>query len=435
MRTNSRRNHEQGIVILVVAVFLLFVVGAMAALAIDVVTFYTARSEAQLAADGAALAGARVLANSGLTSAADPLGAEALATTIATQVAANNQVGGRLLNPTEVVVTFNDGATTFTTDPHVTVRVQRTDLPTFFARIWGSKQVTVAAAATAETYNPSGAYALTGATIPVAPICVKPWLLPNIDPTSPNGAPTPIFDPDKGTISNPGLVGWASPNGALSIRLHARCTTPCGAGNLTTVKWQYYQGDETSFPHPTQALPACAPPLVTDFQKSIAGCVQTPIVCGTVNSQVNINTVDNANRDTDAAAAVDCLTHTSSNNGDTIAAALAPPVPFEFIAGADNPIPGLDGNDVMVSDSLVTVPVFDSRPWSSGTDVTSPVTVIGFVQLFLNPTGAAVRTTGPNAYNIGTKIINIAGCGTLASGQPILGNGASPVPVRLISPP
>ncbi len=48
--------------------FMLFVVGAMAALSIDVVTIYTARSEAQLAADSAALAAARVLANSGATS-------------------------------------------------------------------------------------------------------------------------------------------------------------------------------------------------------------------------------------------------------------------------------------------------------------------------------------------------------------------------------
>ncbi|HLM79633.1 MAG TPA: pilus assembly protein TadG-related protein [Terriglobales bacterium] len=44
---------------------MLFVIGAMAALSIDEVTLYTARSEAQLAADAAALAGARVLANSG----------------------------------------------------------------------------------------------------------------------------------------------------------------------------------------------------------------------------------------------------------------------------------------------------------------------------------------------------------------------------------
>jgi hypothetical protein len=32
-------------------------------------------------------------------------------------------------------------------------------------------------------------------------------------------------------------------------------------------------------------------------------------------------------------------------------------------------------------------------------------------------------------------IINMAGCGTGSAAQPILGNGASPVAVRLISPP
>jgi uncharacterized membrane protein len=68
MHLRRERNTEQGVIITLVAVFMLFVIGAMAALAIDVVTLYTARSEAQLAADAAALAGARVLANSGATS-------------------------------------------------------------------------------------------------------------------------------------------------------------------------------------------------------------------------------------------------------------------------------------------------------------------------------------------------------------------------------
>ena len=75
LRRGSRHNREQGIVIALVAAFMLVVIGAMMALSIDVVTFYTARSEAQLAADAAALAGARVLANSGITS--DPGGASA----------------------------------------------------------------------------------------------------------------------------------------------------------------------------------------------------------------------------------------------------------------------------------------------------------------------------------------------------------------------
>ena len=40
---------------------------AMAALAIDVVTLYVARTEVQRAADAAALAGAKALADSGVT--------------------------------------------------------------------------------------------------------------------------------------------------------------------------------------------------------------------------------------------------------------------------------------------------------------------------------------------------------------------------------
>ena len=64
----SGRKNEQGLIITLVAIFMLGVIGAMAALAIDITTLYTARSEAQLAADSAALAAARVLANSGMTS-------------------------------------------------------------------------------------------------------------------------------------------------------------------------------------------------------------------------------------------------------------------------------------------------------------------------------------------------------------------------------
>src|SRR5208337_326324 len=166
---------------------MLFVVGGMAALSIDAVTIYTARSEAQLAADGAALAAARMLANSGMTSNAAGLtaAAETLASAVALQVAQNSLVGGRYLveKNGEITVSFAGGTPT---NPKVTVRTQRTDLPTFFARIWGSTQITVAASATAEAYNPSGAVLSLGTGAPpVAPICVKPWLLPNIDPTNP----------------------------------------------------------------------------------------------------------------------------------------------------------------------------------------------------------------------------------------------------------
>jgi hypothetical protein len=90
----------------------------------------------------------------------------------------------------------------------------------------------------------------------------------------------------------------------------------------------------------------------------------------------------------------------------------------------------------MVSDSLVTIPVINNPP---GTPANPSVTVIGFLQVFLNPSASSTMPyapAGPASTNeISATIINMAGCGTGATGQPILGNGASPVAVRLISPP
>jgi Flp pilus assembly protein TadG len=432
-RKISERKNEQGVIITLVAVFALFVIGAMAALSIDVVTLYTARSEAQLAADGAALAGARALANSGLTSTtADggSAGAEALATTIAQQVATGNSVGGRPLKTTEVNVTFNDGSSTFGTDPHVTVTVQRTDLPTFFARVWGITKVAVAASATAEAYNPSGASLLNGTATPVAPLCVKPWLLPNMDP-SPGG--TTIFDKTSGAITDQNLLGWQSPSPPnFATRLSTVCPGGCSGALPAPVSWKYYPGDPlTSFPPPTVALPTCSQiPMPTPYQYSVAGCIQTPIACN--NPTVNIDTAAYPTRDSETVDAVNCLTHSApGNGGDKVDPNYGPPTsPFEFLAGANNPIAA--GNDVMVSDSLVTVPVFDS----SGGAV-NPVTIIGFVQLFMNPEGNVAPASGPNPWagTLKTTVVNMAGCGTAAAGQPILGNGPSPVAVRLISPP
>src|SRR5208282_272844 len=227
----SGRKNQQGVIITLVAVFMLFVIGAMAALSIDVVTLYTARSEAQLAADSAALAGARVLANSGATSDtsdASMPGAWTLAQAVALQVAEQNQVGGVNLTPSSQVTisTTLGGGTNANSNPTVTVTVQKTDLPTFFSRIWGRTQLTVSASATAEVYNPSNiAGAPTNAGPPVAPICVKPWLLSNMDPIS----GTAIFAKDAGAIMDPTLLGTS-----WSIQ-----TNP-NIGSLMPVAGQYF---------------------------------------------------------------------------------------------------------------------------------------------------------------------------------------------------
>jgi hypothetical protein len=428
-----RRNSEKGLIITLVAVFMLFVVGAMAALAIDVVTFYTARSEAQLAADGAALAGARVLANSGLTSTNNspgPGAAKARAITVAMLVATGNSVGGRPLKTTEVTVTFNDGSSTFATDPQVIVTVQRPDLPTFFARIWGRTKVAVGALAKAEAYNPSA-----GGGPPVAPLCLKPWLLPNIDPTG--STTNPIFSP-SGAIINPALVGQGWPNATNTNGLYALCAGDCSTGITGPSMGAFYPGAAADFPAPT-ALPACSAGF-NPYQLAVAGCVQQPISCGpisAINPGINIDTIAYANntgsRDSDTVQAAKCLTHYNApGDADSIdsLAVPGPPYlpPFQFLGGNLNPVAGVVGQAVMVSDSLVTIPVIDTP--------TNPVTVIGFLQVFLNPVSTALPTAGPQgAFQLPVTIINLAGCGTSVTGQPIiLGNGASPVAVRLISP-
>jgi hypothetical protein len=433
-----RDNNDRGVIITLVAVFMLAVIGAMAAISIDVVTIYTARSEAQLAADGAALAGARVLASSGMTSSASTTvrsAAHALAVTVATQVAEQNTVGGKNLIDSNVTVSFPASLTTCdaATDPCISVKVQRNDLPTFFARIWGTKVITVGASATAEAFNPSGAQALGVAKRRVAPSCVKPWLLPNLDPTQPAGGATQIFDPTTGAIVNAGLLGqsWPSPGPTLNQNgLFAVCgdCSAGGGGILAPQPGQYYPGDIAAddFPAPTQALPSGSTGF-NPYQLAVAGCVPRPIRCGAA-ANIDIDTNPYAtNRDADTFQAASNLIHYNGAVDDSDRIDTSSPVPpFVFMAGNQNPVASAVGKDVMVSDSLVTIPVYNS----TASAPPQTVTVIGFLQVFLNPTG--VIMTG--APKIPATVINMVGCGTGATGQPVLGNGSSPVAVRLVSP-
>jgi hypothetical protein len=115
--------------------------------------------------------------------------------------------------------------------------------------------------------------------------------------------------------------------------------------------------------------------------------------------------------------------------------------PFEFLAGANNPVTASIGNDVVVSSSLVTIPVFDVGPPTALVPPPAPpgtLQIVGFLQLFLNADGNPAKNNGSgNSGNgrIQTQVINMVGCGTGWTGAPIMGNGSSPVTVRLIAPP
>ncbi len=67
LQGNIHRKRERGQTLALVAVSLVSLL-AMAALSIDVISLYEARAEAQRAANAAALAGAQMIAESGITS-------------------------------------------------------------------------------------------------------------------------------------------------------------------------------------------------------------------------------------------------------------------------------------------------------------------------------------------------------------------------------
>src|SRR5579862_776591 len=214
---------ERGVTMVLVALAMVAII-AMAALSIDVITLYLAREEAQRAADAAALAAARVISISGVTG--DPAGfvtwesACSSATQAATAVATQSAVGGTVANPVVTYSSSSNGTSSgncatvggaFPVNPMVTVKITRTSLPTFFSRIWGITGNSISATATAEVLNPSASDAFTssGSVTPVQPSCVKPWMVPNIDPGNPAGCPTgsclPFVTLADGSIQNPGI--------------------------------------------------------------------------------------------------------------------------------------------------------------------------------------------------------------------------------------
>jgi Flp pilus assembly protein TadG len=229
--SNPRQAKQKGQTLVLVAISLTALI-SLAALAIDLTSLYTARGEMQRAADAAALAAAKAFVESGVTTAPQNTNLQSLAQTIGNayinSTVQMDKIGG-------VVPTVVGGAGTYTFsqlgDPQVTVTLQRTDVPTFFAHIFGQRLETVTASATAEAYNSSEppGESLTNMP-PVSPSCVKPWLIPNSDPRHGNA---PFVNETTGALTNPDIY----PTGIIGeeIVLNNGCgpTGICVAGLLT----------------------------------------------------------------------------------------------------------------------------------------------------------------------------------------------------------
>ena len=75
----------------------------------------------------------------------------------------------------------------------------------------------------------------------------------------------------------------------------------------------------------------------------------------------------------------------------------------------------------------MSLPIYDQTTATLATNTVTPVTFVGFLQVFIN----AVDGNG----NRLVTVLNVTGCGngTNPTGSPLY--GSSPVPVRLITPP
>ena len=395
----------------------------MAALAIDVVSLYVARTEAQRAADAAALAAAKAMVDTGFTSglALTPTdvcsgGSASAANQEATKAALQNMIAGQAATVQSVSCNLAN-----VQNPEVSVTVQRTGLPTFFSRIWGNSGNSVTATATAEAFNPSGQ---TSAP-PISVASVKPFLIPNCDPSSSSGLPCPAF-----YFSG---AGWALNNPATYIGSQHLFMQNQAAGPT----WNgYLVADMSSIP--ASVCPSTAALPSGSCSRARSGGVYDSIACGNTNviscgDTLMVHSSTGGPPDQgDASEGTQCLIHSSTTT--TIACTspnttydqdcFMPGPPVTIQGGISNPNPALQSRaNISRSDSVVTVPVYDgsSQPCPTGTPCT--VTVIGFLQLGIqdvDPFGA-VRAI----------VLNAAGCGS-STGTPISGGGVSPIPVRLV---
>jgi len=474
------RRRERGVTMALVALSMVAII-SFAALAIDLGFLYEAKAEAQRAADAAALTAARVISVSGITG--DPAnldanwvsvcGVSGTATLAATTVAQQNLVGG--VAPSKVTVLYGTDAgiptqtdctnagTGFGINPVVSVYVQQANLPTFFARIFSLipsgtfSNSGVSATAYAEAFNPSDSNG--GSPIPVQPRCVKPWVVPNLDPKHPlgcgpgtiAGACTSFVDVTTGTITTPGM--FAS-SGVIGERffLQPDCGTTGTACTLLTGDnppqaippvLQYVPGQASAIPPvamPTNGT-TCLD-VISSYAQDIAGCDQSTVYqCGVPRGSNNNYSVDLSENPAlgDTQNAVQCLIHqtlptTANPSGQDFLAPggpLPPTYPFQIFAGTSNPLVGAglaSSSVITASSSIVSLPIYDQTQPPTGLSPTGTtnVSIIGFLQVFINGVDAA--------NGVDVTVLNVSGCGNaVGSTAPAL-HGTSSVPVRLITP-
>jgi hypothetical protein len=450
----ERGQTERGQTMILVAISLLSLL-AMAALAIDIVTLYAARSEIQRAADAAALAGAKAVADSGFTTLPtnDPHYIDGSA-----QLLARNMASGAvaaLVNPSSSINLVSGAPPTLVTplpipvdftrqgNPQVTISLRRDSLPTFFSKIWARGLASVTATATAEVYNPANLPTMT----PIVPRNVKPWLVANADPLQ-GGAQ--FVNPATGAVEASVITEPFYLHSDCSPSAFPLCSDalpghnlndnpPRSIGTLGHPQVDYLPAQVTPDVAGSNVCPAaCAG--ATDYERSIecadvATSYQVLSCGGGATSAQWDHNVSPGGVGGLSDLGVECLIHasgTGNNKGqDELDKSPWPGSPMQITAGS-----GLqNGNLVTTSSSIVTIPIVDycTAP-NCVSPLGGPVTIVGYMQAFINQ----VHGTGPPPAqgDINITVLNITACSSPNAANPVVGGaGTSPVPVRLITPP
>lgn len=472
--STARRLNDSGVSILIIAVSMVFILG-MAGLAIDLASLYVARSQAQRAADAAALAGAEALVNQGCVTGTTGTGLTSTCMAFARQnaetVGNQNMIAGENPDITDSDIHFPNKTSS---DPQIQVTAGRS-VPTFFMKIFGITQASISAVAKAEAYNPSGS------TTNIGTACLKPWLFPNCDEFNGTSAPNPDCDQSAGY--NGGSVGpfvnsdgkvvrpEQYPNGALG---EPYAIKPGSTGSAAA-PGQFYAAYVPNADSVPSECPACAGTPTTSgsqesgalYQANIECCNTSPMYCGETlstdsSAQATIINDVNGNMVGPTEHGVDCLINQGNNcgqdfipssdlNASSGGASLinnpcADPtkkqgavglpqlltVPPTIMPGANN-LNDPSGKNAIVpssSNSVVVAPIYNGIITSGQ----SSVTITGFVQLFIRDYAQNQQGT------VYAYVIGISGCGsgttttgTTGSSGAVTSSYGSTVPVRLIN--
>jgi Putative Flp pilus-assembly TadE/G-like len=428
-----RKVEQRGAALVLIAAAMIFVLG-MAGLAIDLGSLYVGRSQAQRAADAAALAGATAFADSGCTSTGTCSAAQSYATDRAVAVGNQNLVAD--VNPNiqpgspDINFDFSNPQ-----NPRITVTVFRDTahkdpMPTFFMKIFGVQTANISAQATAEAFNPSGQNGSIGAK------CVKPWLLPNCDPGSPSIA-NQNCNPAVGKYINDDTQNYtiADPN-AIGKLITLKPGDPSQAGAPS----QFYEANLPSGTVP-MVCPSCANGNGGNnggslYRQNIECCNTNTIVCGANPIGVIKSPTDTGNKVGPTTQGVDCLIGEGKGSGsgqDTITYTAGNVPPFEIFAGSATASSYGVETGTQISDgtssSVVTVPVYNGQALCPGSSCGGTVNVIGLLKMFIVGEGSPQGTV--EAY-----IMDISACGSSSGstggGTVVATGGGASVPVRLI---